>query len=202
MSFIKIGFKHLEDRNIDLAMIRALSENFKPAGTYFLAGGAYNCVLTGQKVKDYDFFMGPNASVEDFEAALKAFDPGYKKTREHERFNDYTKSDKEPKIQLVKFLNHQTIEECIGRFDFTVAQFGLKIGDTEVTTTANALLDLARKRLVLNNLAHPTSTIRRLMRYKDKGFTVCNGVIQQIVKKISNMNKNELEEAEKIAYID
>jgi hypothetical protein len=71
----------------------------------------------------------------------------------------------------------------IDSFDFTICQFAfdgasIYMGDW-------SLYDLARKRLVPHRVTYGVSTIRRIIKYCNQGYTVCSGGLAQILGEVA-----------------
>ena len=104
-----------------------------------------------------------------------------------------------PPIQLVKLVWYDSAEHVIDSFDLTVVQFATDGEDLVFNPVA--MLDLARKRIVLHRMQFPTSTLRRLVKYTKKGFYACPGSLQRICTEVADaIAKNP--GAEQFAYID
>jgi len=72
-------------------------------------------------------------------------------------------------------------------FDFTVACASIDhTGNFDCHETF--FVDLAAKKLVINNLPFPLSTMQRVIRYVRKDFTICNVGLLKIAKAIQTVN--------------
>lgn len=100
---------------------------------------------------------------------------------EKTRFIALTKKNR-PDIQLIKTMWYPSLEAVLHGFDFTAAQIGTKMhhGQLEVVMNPMALSDIHRKRLILWRMTFPSSTIRRMIKYAQKGYYACGGALEKI----------------------
>ena len=47
---------------------------------------------------------------------------------------------------------------------------------------------MAKKALIINKLPYPLATLKRLQKYINKGFSICDGGLLEIAKKINEMD--------------
>jgi len=185
--YIKLSLKEVfEDRGIDIKDLTKIMEAL-PEGA--IVAGGYLCGLfAGEESKDIDiFFTCSDALVETIEAITghrtdpeHVFfgyetktnidgmfeEPNYSKSiRVLDYINKYTQS--KPKIQLVKSIWYDDPQHIIDTFDFTVAQFATD--GKFLYANPTSFIDLSRKRLVLHRMTFPASTLRRLIKYANKG---------------------------------
>lgn len=86
------------------------------------------------------------------------------------------------RIQLIKKLFFKDAADLIDFFDFTICQF---VTDGEDLLCGDfSLWDLARKRLVINKITYPVSSMRRLIKYTKQGFYACNGTMSTFLEKV------------------
>lgn len=79
--------------------------------------------------------------------------------------------------------------ETIAAFDFTVCCCAVDL--TEVYVHEHFFADLAGRRLAINALPFPLSTLERLQKYGKKGFVACRGTLLQLAKGIQEVNLSE-----------
>ena len=99
--------------------------------------------------------------------------------------------NKKVKVDLVKRLfpsPNATIEE----FDFTVVCCA--VDRENVFYNPSFPFDLLRKKLVINALPFPMSTLQRVQKYNKKGFSICNGGLLEISKAIAKIDFENPEE--------
>lgn len=175
--FKKIFFEYLMSNEYDDA------GNFKPLDIHcWIAGGALRDYFSiGYPQSDIDIFF-PN---EGEYQKLKDFfeSKGLEVQYENEKvcvffFNKH-------KFDLVKVFfsgPHETISE----FDFTVCCCA--VDEDDVYMHADFFPDLARRRLIINKLPFPLSTLQRLQKYIKKGYSICNGGLLDLSKGIAGLD--------------
>ena len=105
-------------------------------------------------------------------------------------------SHKGREIQLIKRHFFAGPQETSLAFDFTVCCCAV---DPEgVYVHEHFFEDLAGRRLALNKLPFPLSTLQRMQRYVQKGYLACNGTLLELSKAIqaldlNNPNENALQ---------
>lgn len=114
------------------------------------------------------------------------------------RFLKFVHSHRPP-IQLIKLVWYDNAEHVIDSFDLTVAQFACDPKTSEIVLNPAAILDLARKRIVLHRMQFPASTMRRVIKYTNKGYYACPGALVKIAEAIFKTYK---EGEEQIVYLD
>lgn len=92
------------------------------------------------------------------------------------------------KFELIK-IYFSSPEETIEQFDFTVCCCA--VDKVKIYYHDTFFIDLAKKRLVINKLLFPLSTLQRLQKYIIKGYLICNGGLLEIAKAIQLLNLNE-----------
>lgn len=193
-NFFRLKLEDLTDRGISDPLLSALQARL-PDGAW-VAGGCFESLIRGEKPKDYDlFFRDEEAFLEtldlltdeelDYEDAGRLAS-GYEEAIDRDqiaksscRFVDLNKEGK-PKVQLIKTMWYPSLSHVLHSFDFTAAQVGMD--NTGVVANPLAFLDISRKRLVLNRMTFPSSTLRRMIKYTQKGYYVCPGSLQTIAQ--------------------
>lgn len=156
-----------------------------------------NCWIAGGAVRDYyslgyitsdiDIYF-PNQ--DEFNKAFYQFD--YLKARliyENEKIAIWLYNNK--KFELIK-IYFSTPEETINAFDFTVCCCAVSFNNVYFHETF--FIDLSKRRLVINKLPYPISTLQRLQKYIKKGYTICNGGILEIAKAINKIDLDDLKQ--------
>lgn len=200
-NFTRVKLSDLVDRGINDPLLTALQARL-PEGAW-VAGGCFESLVRGEKPKDYDIFFRDEdafcqtlnlltaapADIEKFPEIEPA--TGYKVSNvdseevglKSTRFVDLERAHK-PKIQLIKTMWYPSLAHVLHSFDFTAAQVGMdNIG---VVLNPLSVLDIARKRLVLYRMTFPASTLRRMIKYTQKGYYVCPGSLQLIAQATSD----------------
>lgn len=175
----------------------------------WIAGGAVRNTLTGNSLdSDWDFFFADEAQSEKFEDGLSEM--GAKLLSKTDMNSTYvlpsdipegTEGDgvylPEMKIQVIKFKYYKSAEEVIDSFDFTLCQFAYD--GQSITVSPFALWDVSRKKLVPAQLSFAASSLRRMIKYARKGYTICDGGLADMLEQV--VANPEIIHAE-IKYID
>jgi hypothetical protein len=132
----------------------------------WIAGGVLRDYFSDKPLKsDCDIFF-PN--VEEFNKAKNHFmSNGGKIIWESE--NGMKVTYKGNTFDLVKIFRPNPTE-TIARFDFTISMFATDGRD--VYYGNNSLKDLQDRKLVINNIINPLSTLKRVLKHYKKGFTM------------------------------
>lgn len=189
----------LSDRGIENRLFDNLVENL-PEGVVIAGGFLTHVILEEDNATDIDLFFTSEKAFRDTVALIT-------RTRTKEdnadwafagygwkdgnvldldklgdmRFITFT-HPKRPALQLLRMVWYDSPEHVIDSFDWTIVQFASHKGG--LTYNPAAWLDLSRKRLVLNRMQFPASTLRRLIRYASKGFYACPGSLVRICEAI------------------
>ncbi len=149
----------------------------------WLAGGALRDYFAGLRVNtDYDLFFPNEIEYEKAKTYFKSKECAVK-----------WESDNGMKIVyngktfdlIKKFFNSP--KETIDAFDFTVSMFAV---DTEkVYYGETAFIDLAKRQLMVNKITYPASSFSRMVRYINKGFSICLGEQKKLIMAIQDMPK-------------
>lgn len=166
----------------------------------WLAGGALRRTICGQVPdSDFDFFFRNEEQLKRFKGRLEDED-NLRLHLENEHQIEFrgTIDDEPVKIQLIRFAYYKTAEQVIDSFDFTICQF---VFDGMTLTCGDySLWDLARKRLAIHKVTYPLSTMRRVLKYTNQGFTACSGCLTALLKAIPDDPK--LLEQLHVQYVD
>lgn len=147
------------------------------AGPWLCGGAVRRLVQDGENVSDWDYFFASPDQAAQFEGWMLQHSGQKVKTTS----TNTTWQIGNRTVQAISVSYYASIEEVLDSFDFTICQFGW---DGEVLTVGPyALFDLGRKRLALHKLTYGVSTLRRLMKYSKQGFTVCGGVLGEILQR-------------------
>jgi hypothetical protein len=165
----------------------------------WLAGGALRRTLTNQKLEtDFDFFFRDKVQLEKFAAELER--KGLTKRRETQHHVHYSGkvAGATREVQLIRFKYYENAIDVINSFDFTICQFAFD--GTTLTAGDHAFWDLGRKRLAINKITYPVSTMRRVLKYAKQGYYACNGALAAILRETAR--STELQQQLNISYID
>lgn len=169
-------------------------------GNPMIAGGCFESLFHSRPPKDYDvFFNGAdmfNAFYKQLTGTPNEFNQlgGYTPSHTLQdaeasdvRFVEFTKPGS-PKIQAIKTMWYQDFKQLLLSFDFTAAMMGVQRvnGELQAYWHRSAPMDIARKRLVLETMTFPASTLRRMVKYTHKGYYVCPGSMQAIASAVAH----------------
>lgn len=170
-----------------IAELEKVLEAIPPIGPEgpWLAGGALRRVVLGQALdSDFDFFFASEAQCSKFCVALLDRKFKIKTTTDHAV--TYTGKVEGVKrdvlVQVIKIAWYANAEAVLDSFDFTLCMFAYD-GAT-LTVGEFALYDAVRRRLAVHRITFATASVRRLMKYADQGFTVCEGAIRKLLETV------------------
>lgn len=138
----------------------------------YFAGGLLTSIFTGSKINDFDIF---SETVEDFTTLYNSL---------YSRFpvklntdNAVTLECEDKIIQLIKpTCMCGKVEEVINRFDFTISMAAYYPLENKIFCNDRFFIDLSARKLVYNiNSIRPISTLYRIKKYIDKGYSI-NGI--------------------------
>lgn len=175
-----IGF--CERSGLDPTESLVAKDTFSVEGSW-LAGGAIRRTLIGMPLdSDFDFFFKDENSMAVFNSNIVDV-LGFKVTKETEHHTQYEGKvgEKDYIVQAIKFQFYDDPAQCIASFDYTISQFILD--GNSLITTPESLWDLSRKRLAINKVTYPVSTMRRMIKYSNQGFKACAGCMGDLFTK-------------------
>lgn len=173
----------------------------------WVAGGAVRRTFLGSKLDtDIDFFFADSMQYNAFKSDLQAM--GGLLKSENDQNSTFilpaiglsgspSKISPELKIQLIKITYYSNLNDVLDSFDYTICQFGYD--GTNFVVSDFAMVDLANKKLVPHKITYGVSSLRRLLKYTNQGFTVCAGGLAEILKQVSE-NPSVIQQ--EIQYID
>ena len=170
--------------------IDSLKKYLPPKCTCWIAGGALrDHFMQGYPGSDIDLFFpdGENWSI----AKEWYLDKARKSKIVYENSNTlklYVKKFRK-QIDLVKRF-FPSPQATIAEFDFTVCCVAMDY--EKVYHHDRFFIDLAARKLVINKLPYPISTLQRLQKYFGKGFRICNGGIIEIAKAIQKLSDEDI----------
>ena len=153
---------------------------------YAIAGGALRDSLVGDKLKDIDIFCKDEKAVQQLEAWF-ASQEGVKIMEGNSILSNYKLDDYWFQIIRDKFFDLNS-KELIENFDFSIC--GIMMHNDEIRVTEHFFEDLATKRLRIQTIPYPLSTLERLQKYVKKGYNACNGTLLEIAKGIQTVDLN------------
>jgi len=172
--------------------------NFVPAalqnelvfnGGVWLLGGAIRSVFDKTQVSDFDLFFKDEESKDKLEKRLLS--DGYKIVFKCKEGKLTTYKCGPIKIQAITEVYRQSMEEHLATFDINASKFGLDCNSNELNIVYfdKALRDAKKKKLTLDRVMYPVATFNRLLKYKQKGYTIdqetirdfCVGFLYELV---------------------
>jgi hypothetical protein len=94
-------------------------------------------------------------------------------------------------FDLIKIFNPSP-KETISRFDFTISMFATD--GKEIYFGENSFKDLQDKKLVLNTMVNPLSTLKRVLKHYKKGFTMSADETKKLYGYLNNQPYNETDD--------
>ena len=170
----------------------------------WIAGGALRSLVANEDhVSDYDFFFKSEEQLKEARSMLEAsaaIKILNKRSNDHCDTYSLVVPDKEYnkfEVQLVHISYYDSVEVLLESFDYTICQFAYDGSD--LYTGEYSILDLMRRRLAVNKITYPVSSVRRMIKYTNKNFTACSGCITKVLEKVA-LEPTSLDT--KIVYID
>ena len=146
---------------------------------FWIAGGAVCSAVQHERINDFDVFSNNPEAVQ---TALRH--SKHPMTFEIEgRFQNFQAFGN--KVQVINGFPVQTPEQIIGMFDYTCV-CGVYSED-EFVCHDRFWQDNAAKRLVVNTLPYPLSTMERMAKYAKRGFTPCPVGLLKLAKAIQGL---------------
>lgn len=154
----------------------------------WIAGGAVRDYFSTGKMteSDVDFFLPDRKSMCRLVLELrKKFQfKHYLITKNAIKGYGYLKKEK-ISIDVVK-VPFEDKYKTIDGFDFTVCCFA--VDRKECVYHPSAPFDLLRKRLVINALPFPMSTLQRMQKYLKRDYWICNGGMVEIARALAKVD--------------
>lgn len=156
-----------------------------------------NCWIAGGAVRDYfatgkmtesdiDFFMADRKSMARLVLILrKVFKFKHYMITKNAIKGFGLVGGKKQDIDIVK-IECESMESTIDRFDYTICCFA--VNRKSVVFHPSAPFDLMAKRLVINNITFPLSTLQRVQKFLKRDYWICNGGMVEIAKAIAKVD--------------
>ena len=162
-----------------------------------IAGGSLISLLNDTSVNDYDIFF---KSENDYNKAKKLLinNRNYIHTFIGPNGNKYT-NDKYT-FDLVHSIFFKNKTDLINHFDFTINQ--IAIDKNGIVYSNRFEDDFKNKKLVLNNIPIPGSTLKRLVKYLNKDYKINNTELEKLYKAIKDTDLEFPKNEESIPFND
>jgi hypothetical protein len=156
-----------------------------------IAGGAVRDSLFGDDYSDIDIFGLTKGELDSFVKMNLSKSQGYKMVYFNENLRTYRKG--KIKVQII-YREYEKLTDIIDLFDFTVCQF--MYDGEKVICNPSGLLDVHHKRIVINHLEplFVFDSLRRVQKYVQKGYVICNGGIKDILDKCRELTQEQYDE--------
>ncbi len=171
----------------------------------WIAGGAIRRTLLNEPISsDIDYFFRDEKALQEFKAQIDILVAGGAFMIVKEIVNEYNicykiklANGRELDLQAIIIQFYSGPEEIIQSFDFTICQF-VYDGDT-LYVGDYSLMDLFSKRLAVHRITYATASLRRIIKYANQGYFLCQGAAKAFLQAVVN-NPDTLET--KVRYID
>lgn len=156
---------------------------------FWIAGGALTSFMSKDKIKDIDCFVSSrhNACKLVLELRRKFEFKHYLITKEAIKGTAVVNGGRLA-IDVVK-RSFDSPKETIEGFDFTVCC--MSVDRENLYYHKNVAFDILRKKLVVNNLPFPVSSVRRMNKYIKKGYSACNGTIMEVLTAVRGVGDED-----------
>jgi hypothetical protein len=95
-------------------------------------------------------------------------------------------------FDLIKIFSKNPVD-TIKRFDFTISMFATD--GNKVYYGNKSLKDLQDKKLVINTIVNPLSTLKRVLKHYRKGFTMSAEETKKLYSELNNLPFDELDDS-------
>lgn len=144
--------------------------------------------IAGGALRDFFAMMPQSSDIDVFFHSKEEFTTASTKSKElYDREHVQGFMFKNRHVQLIKNHFFEGPEETIAQFDFTVCCVAIQ-ADGEIFHHEHFFDDLCGRRLAINSMPFPLSTLERLQKYVAKGFLACNGTLLQISTGIQSVD--------------
>jgi len=201
----QITYESLKSNN-NATIYRAVNYFMKTIGNdiqgvnCWIAGGAIRAYFSeNETISDIDIFTTNRAECAKLVWSLRkiGFKCYFKNKNAIKGF--IFKNGKKILIDVVKrFYNNEVL--CIEDFDYSICKFAINTNTQEFFYSEMAFVDLLQKKLVIpdENYGNPIGSLKRLQKYIQRGYTICNGGLLTISKSLAKTdltdpNMNDLE---------
>lgn len=170
------------------------------SGKLFLAGGCWRKPFDGIQIDDYDIFFSTLGILELPNVISHLEDIGFNKVFECPLGELYTFKDGDTKVQLITKFRYESMEDLISTFDITAACCGYD--GTQFHFDEMFRQDCENKEIGLNRVTFPVATMKRINKYRDKGYMVPNTTLEHLVQEIVRISGGDMSLIDNRFYID
>lgn len=158
-------------------------------GGVVLAGGALRALVDpSEEISDYDLFVLDQGIIPKLKSSLEHLE--YNLCFECPKGQLYTyKNSEGAKVQIINKRAYKDCEDMIASFDITACCAAY---DGEVFYTNDRFVfDNLNKVINLNKVEYPNATLRRIVKYSNKGFKLSNAAITTFTSTVNSMTLTE-----------
>src|SRR5699024_6648019 len=95
------------------------------------------------------------------------------------------------KIQLICKSYYNSVKDAIGSFDLSPCRAGVEL-DTEIFYICKTFISsVLNKKMKVVNLEYPVATLKRILKYNIKGYSIRSESLRDLVWLINEMELNE-----------
>lgn len=150
-----------------------------------LAGGALRALVdASEEISDYDLFVLDQGIIPKLKSSLEHLE--YNLCFECPKGQLYTYKNLEgTKVQIINKRAYKDCEDLISSFDITACCAAY---DGEVFyTNERFVFDNLNKLINLNKVEYPNATLRRIVKYSNKGFKLSNAAVTTFTSTVNGM---------------
>ena len=141
------------------------------------------------KIEDIDLFFKCSSSVEKVINILK--EGGYQCIFECKAGELFSYRNDHDKIQLICKSYYNSVKDAIGSFDLSPCRAGVEL-DTEIFYICKTFISsVLNKKMKVVNLEYPVATLKRILKYNIKGYSIRSESLRDLVWLINEMELNE-----------
>ena len=154
-----------------------------------LAGGALRALVDdSEEIMDYDLFVLDQSVIPKLKANLE--DIGYKLCFECPKGQLYTyKNSEGTKVQIINKRPYKDCEDLIASFDITACCAAYD--GNAFYTNGRFVFDNLNKLINLNKVEYPNATLRRIVKYSNKGFKLSKVTCTTFTTTVNSMTLTE-----------
>lgn len=155
-----------------------------PTIPFWVAGGAITSLFNSEPINDWDIF-----SPEPYKAIIEIISNGAKMTFENSHIANFTHESICEKIQIIK-RSFESIEHTVSEIDLTICAAGYN--GQSLFVHEDFTDDVDNMTIGLNQVKHPLSTLRRVVKYSRRGYDLHPDVLVTLADQIRHSTNDEL----------
>lgn len=169
-----------------------------------LAGGSLRTFVDPkEKIQDFDlFFLGEEIKSIKDKLEKDILESGGKKIYQCKEDELRSFEIHGMKIQLIsiKDKKYKSVEDILNSFDINASRFALQTGyyNLRLSFSKESIQDVKKKHITINKVTYPVSTLKRIAKYKEKGYKITLAAKEFV----SQVSKNSLDMDLDMVYID